>query len=121
MSTKTHWGLAVDLTILNNDVTVKSSSENPEKFELEKFAVTKENLIKAFKEDLGVTLPKELLDAIPSESTEIRNLIIDGSKTPNQVEFEVATTFSEDFILNRFKNLMTIKSTGLHFKIKPDE
>lgn len=120
MSTKTSWGITTTMSILNNDVTIKSTSENPKKFTLERFEVSKEKLKLAFS-DLGISLPDELLQAIPSESTEIRNLVIDGSKTPKEVAFEIATTFSEDFILNQFENFLTVKSTSLYFKIAEKE
>lgn len=113
----TDWAITAEVKILRNDITVKSSSENPKRFVLDKFTINRENLLAAFA-DLEVTnLPEELMKAFP-EGTELRNLIIEGGEKPTYVEFEIAKVWvlGEDFILNQFDGLIQVEETSFYFK-----
>ena len=117
MSTKTKWGIAINITMLGNDnVQLKSDSENLEKFTLNKFGFSTEKLNKVLSH-WDIELPPEISKVLPNKNF-VKNLVIDSSKNPNHIEFEVGTGFSDDFVLNKFDKLITLKETKLFFKME---
>ncbi|MFK7948884.1 MAG: hypothetical protein AB8G11_14925 [Saprospiraceae bacterium] len=119
---KTNFGLNATVTIFKEQVEIESKSENLKRFEFNKgnpVTFKKQNVIDGFKAhdiDLVKDHPKAI-KAMP-ENVNLIKLLYDASN--GEVDVAVELEFDEDFVTNKYNEIVSLDSIGLALRRSPD-
>lgn len=110
------WGFSVTLDFFGSDMTLKTSSEKPKRFELTGFEMDDDKFREAF-QHFGLDLPQEFFDTVPSKKVSITKLVVEEAEPRDYFEFEGSMELRELFggMLTRFMAAKA-KSAGFYYK-----
>ncbi|MFT5833662.1 MAG: hypothetical protein ACI97N_001290 [Cognaticolwellia sp.] len=115
----TNFGINATVTVFKKQVEIESKSENLKRFEFNKgnpVEFEKKDVIEGFKAH-NITLSKEIIKALP-EKTNLIKLLFDAET--NEVDVAVELKFDNDFVTNKFHEIISLDAIGLSLRRTPD-
>lgn len=119
---KTDFGLNAKVTVFKKQVEIESKSENLKRFEFNKgnpVKFEKQDVIDGFKAhdiDLKKDHPKAV-KAMP-QNVNLIKLLYDASN--GEVDIAVELEFDEDFVTNKYNEIVSLDTVGLSLRRTPD-
>jgi hypothetical protein len=120
---KTNFGLNATVTVFKKQVEIESKSENLKRFEFNKgnpVTFEKQDVIDGFKAheiDLEKDYPKTV-KSMP-ESINLLKLLYDASN--GEVDIAVELEFDDEFVSNKYNEIVSLDKIGLSLRRMPDE
>lgn len=116
---KTNFGLNATVTVFKKQVEIESKSENLKRFEFNKgnpVTFEKQHVLEGFKAH-NINLSDKVIKAIP-ETTNLIKLLYDASN--GEVDIAVELNFDEDFVTNKYNEIISLDTVGLSLRRSPD-
>ena len=112
------WGFSVTLDFFGSEMTLKTGSENPKRFEMKDFEMNDDKFQDAWRQ-FGLDVPQALLDTIPGKKVAVKKLVVEEAEPKDYFEFEGSMEIRELFggVLSQF---MIAKAQNASFYYKQE-